>query len=216
MKKFYLILAVLFVFNLSEAAVINTRTKAAVQKETHQIAVYNDSCDVITLKTGEEIQAKVIEVDLDKVRYKKCGNNDGPVYTLKKSDVFMIKYANGTKDIFNKPTETNTEGPKKGILSFSRGFFKTKYFQDDKEIAKSRFMDLLKSNTFSKNYLTQSNVFNVIGYIIVIIGDFIIALALFYGGLLIGILIFLIGEIFLLIGNSLFNKAVEAYNRNLK
>ena len=35
------------------------------------------------------------------IKYKKFDNPDGPVYTLKKSEVFMIKYPNGNKDVFN-------------------------------------------------------------------------------------------------------------------
>ncbi|GHT34666.1 hypothetical protein FACS189434_11220 [Bacteroidia bacterium] len=61
--------------------------------------------DVITLKSGDEIQALVQEIGTDEVKYKKFDNKTGPTYTLKKSDIFMIKYANGSKDVFaNEPT----------------------------------------------------------------------------------------------------------------
>ncbi|MDR1121262.1 MAG: hypothetical protein LBM08_10125 [Dysgonamonadaceae bacterium] len=58
------------------------------------------SQDIITLKSGDEIKAKVQEVGLSDVKYKKYGNLDGPVYTLLKTEIFMIKYENGEKDIF--------------------------------------------------------------------------------------------------------------------
>lgn len=57
--------------------------------------------DVITLKTGEDINVKVLEVGSNDVKYKKSDNPDGPSYTLLKSEVFMIKYQNGSKDVFN-------------------------------------------------------------------------------------------------------------------
>jgi hypothetical protein len=57
--------------------------------------------DVITLKNGEEIQALVQEVGLTEVKYKKQGNTDGPAYVLRKAEIFMITYANGTKDVFD-------------------------------------------------------------------------------------------------------------------
>lgn len=52
--------------------------------------------DVITLKNGDEISAKVLEIGIDNVRYKKYSNLEGPTYTIKKSDIFrIITLANG-------------------------------------------------------------------------------------------------------------------------
>ena len=53
--------------------------------------------DIIVLKNGDEIKSKVTEVEADQVKYKKWDNQDGPSYTANKSDIFMIKYQNGTK-----------------------------------------------------------------------------------------------------------------------
>ena len=61
------------------------------------------SQDIIVLKTGDEIKSKVLEVSTDQVKYKKWENMDGPTYTSLKSEVFMIKYQNGSKDVFNTP-----------------------------------------------------------------------------------------------------------------
>jgi hypothetical protein len=64
--------------------------------------------DVITLKNGDEIKAKVQEVGLSDVKYKKYDNLTGPLYTLLKSEIFMIKYENGDKDVFvtqNQPMQ---------------------------------------------------------------------------------------------------------------
>ena len=59
------------------------------------------SQDVITLKTSQDIFSKVIEVSKTEVKYKKFENIDGPTYTISKFDVIMIRYQNGTKDVFN-------------------------------------------------------------------------------------------------------------------
>ena len=56
--------------------------------------------DIITLKSGEEVKAKVLEIGTSDVKYKKFENQTGPSYTIFKSDIFMIKYENGTKDVF--------------------------------------------------------------------------------------------------------------------
>lgn len=68
--------------------------------------------DNIILRTGEEIKAKVQEIGLADIKYKKTDNPTGPLYTILKSDVFMIKYENGTKDVFaayqpSAPTYSN-------------------------------------------------------------------------------------------------------------
>ncbi|MDR0231199.1 MAG: hypothetical protein LBI82_03675 [Dysgonamonadaceae bacterium] len=61
--------------------------------------------DIITLKDGKEIIALVYEIgDID-VMYKKIDNPNGPNYTLKISEIFMIEYANGSKDVFADTTK---------------------------------------------------------------------------------------------------------------
>lgn len=57
--------------------------------------------DLIVLKDGNEINSKVLEVNISDIKYKKTDNLDGPMYLVLKSEVFMIKYKNGTKDIIN-------------------------------------------------------------------------------------------------------------------
>ncbi|MEX2370189.1 MAG: hypothetical protein WD578_04205 [Bacteroidales bacterium] len=60
--------------------------------------------DLIILKSGDEIVSIVTEVDIQIVKYKKFENPNGPVYSIEKSQIFMIKYANGTKDVFHTDT----------------------------------------------------------------------------------------------------------------
>lgn len=62
---------------------------------------YIFSQDVIIKTNGDEIISKVIEVDTDKIKYKKIDNLEGPVYSISFSEVFIIKYANGAKDIIS-------------------------------------------------------------------------------------------------------------------
>jgi len=65
------------------------------------------SQDVITKKSGEDINAKVLEVTSTEIKYKKFDNQTGPTISILKSDVFMIKYENGTKDVFKDETPSN-------------------------------------------------------------------------------------------------------------
>jgi hypothetical protein len=66
------------------------------------------SQDVITKKAGEDIQAKISEITTTQIKYYRFDNLNGPIYSIDKSEVLMIRYENGTKDIFtesDKPTE---------------------------------------------------------------------------------------------------------------
>ena len=65
--------------------------------------------DIIVMRNGDEVEAKVTKVGRTEVEYHKWSNQDGPVYTVAKSDVFMVKYKNGEKDVFNKvPEQSNS------------------------------------------------------------------------------------------------------------
>lgn len=67
--------------------------------------------DIIVKNNGEEIQAKVLNINETQINYIKWSNQNGPTYTIAKSDVFMIKYENGEKDVFghtDAPTVSNS------------------------------------------------------------------------------------------------------------
>jgi len=57
--------------------------------------------DVIIMKDGDEIEAKVTEILTDNIKYKRASNPTGPTYTISKSKVFMIRYESGDKDVFD-------------------------------------------------------------------------------------------------------------------
>ena len=56
--------------------------------------------DIIILKNGDEIQAVVQEIGKNDIKYKKFENLNGPFYMMEKAEIFMIKYENGSKDVF--------------------------------------------------------------------------------------------------------------------
>lgn len=65
--------------------------------------------DEIILKTAEEIKAKVTEITPEEIKYKRFDNLNGPTYVIKRSDVFFIKYANGTKEIISPVSTGKSE-----------------------------------------------------------------------------------------------------------
>jgi len=64
--------------------------------------------DIILQRSGEEILAKVLTVGEKEISYKKADFLEGPTYTILKSNIFIITYSNGVKDIFS-----NEEGSEK-------------------------------------------------------------------------------------------------------
>ena len=65
------------------------------------------SQDVITKKSGEDIKAKVMEVTNSEVKYKKFDFQEGPMYTISKDDIVMIRYENGSKDLMANDNSNN-------------------------------------------------------------------------------------------------------------
>jgi hypothetical protein len=71
-----------------------------------------DPCDELIFKDGTELKGKVIEITPTEIKYKKCDMLDGPTYVGKKSDIFMVKYANGTREVFTTEKEAKNKNQK--------------------------------------------------------------------------------------------------------
>lgn len=74
------------------------------------------SQDVITKKSGDEIEAKILKVGSNEVEYKRFDNLDGPIFIMLKSDIATIRYQNGTEDDFQ-------EDEKQPVNTFSGDLF---------------------------------------------------------------------------------------------
>lgn len=102
---------------LSEPLLASTEQSIIPNKKNkiiEPVAEPIDSCgDIIKLKNGDEIVAKVLEVSQTTIKYKKCNNLDGPLMVESIDNIFMIKYVNGSKDVFNKPAKQIVNSPKK-------------------------------------------------------------------------------------------------------
>ena len=59
------------------------------------------SQDVILKKDNTTILSKVLEVTSTEIKYKKWSNQDGPTYSISRSEVVSINYQNGDVDRFN-------------------------------------------------------------------------------------------------------------------
>jgi len=65
--------------------------------------------DTLTMRNGENIPVKVIEVGTLEVKYKKLDNLNGPDFSILKSELSMIQYENGSKEVFKEDIKINQE-----------------------------------------------------------------------------------------------------------
>jgi len=88
---------------------LNLRKVVVIAICLASFTVFSFTCiaqDIVVTKDARRINAKVTEVNVDNIRYKNFDNQDGPVYTLLKSDIASIIYQNGQVETFV------TESPK--------------------------------------------------------------------------------------------------------
>lgn len=70
--------------------------------------------DAIIKNDKTEILCRVVEIEESVVKYKKWENQTGPTYSVAKSEIFMIRYENGTTETFDdevKPTPKTESKP---------------------------------------------------------------------------------------------------------
>ncbi|MGB0916703.1 MAG: hypothetical protein ACPGU4_03850 [Flavobacteriales bacterium] len=65
--------------------------------------------DKLTFLDGAEQEVKILEVSSSEVKYKRLNNLEGPTFSTLKSELFMITYANGDKDVIKQAPKAETE-----------------------------------------------------------------------------------------------------------
>jgi hypothetical protein len=111
--------------------------------------------DLIVLRNGDEIQVKVLEIKQTEVSYKNWTNIDGPTYTKSKADIFMIKYPNGSKDVFNiTSNNSSVYNMDVDVIKVASNYFK-RVFIDRSNGVVSPVFDFKKTNGVQKEYFRQ-------------------------------------------------------------
>ena len=66
--------------------------------------------DVIVRTDNSTVLSKVLEISSTEIKYKKWDNQDGPIYSIDRSEVISINYQNGEVETFsgNTSNQTNT------------------------------------------------------------------------------------------------------------
>jgi len=105
--------------------------------------------DVILKRDGSDIKAKVLEITGQQVKYKDYDFQSGPTRNINISDVFMITYENGRKEVFNQqssapaPKGENYNAPPQSDLQ--KEFYRIG--SDDDEM-----LNFFRRNNFNKYY----------------------------------------------------------------
>ena len=90
--------------------------------DTHEKA---NNYDIILLKNGQEIKAKVNEITLTEIKYKAFDNLAGPTRYAAKNDVLAVIYANGQREVFgatSKNTQNVSDKPDKVAFGVSPAY----------------------------------------------------------------------------------------------
>ncbi len=95
--------------NTTKSLTSNISKTLKQSAQVYNIFEVKDSCDNIILKNGKEIWAKEIEIGANEISYKKCDNFNGQIFTIKTSDVLVIKYANGSIDVLSSDAHPSND-----------------------------------------------------------------------------------------------------------
>ena len=84
-------------YYLDKKEIISTNDYRGTHSKTYfKSYIKKDTCgDKLILKSGDEFVVKIVEVSDKEIKYKRCDNYDGPLYTINKSKVYAIVYSNG-------------------------------------------------------------------------------------------------------------------------
>lgn len=113
--------------------------------------------DIIVLRNGDVINAKVVEVMPDVIKYKKASNPDGPTYTIEIEKVLSIKYENGEIDKFSDSASGDSKKTTDGEERKDAGTITKAKCASDNDEHKAQYSELpelilKESNKKSKDF----------------------------------------------------------------
>ncbi|AKQ45312.1 hypothetical protein TH63_06145 [Rufibacter radiotolerans] len=94
--------------------------------------------DIIYKTSGDEVSAKIMEISTTKITFKQPNLFSDSLFTLPHKDVFMVKYANGEKELMQPAVEEAAPEPvKRNPLQMAQlgRLDARKYYKSNKGIA---------------------------------------------------------------------------------
>ncbi len=77
--------------------------------------------DTIVKSNGDKICAKITEVSITEIKYKKFDFQDGPTFIESKSNIQLIKYSNGSEEKIDPQQTANTVKPVESTTDYYVG-----------------------------------------------------------------------------------------------
>jgi hypothetical protein len=113
------------------------------------------SQDIIITKDSQKINAKIIEINIDNIKYKKFNNLEGPIYTLLKSDIVTIIYQNGMIDVFEGKEKKSVAEKDAGV---EEEIFTVLETGDSQDKMKSEFYAIGTNDEKMLSYLKENDI----------------------------------------------------------
>lgn len=136
--------------------------------------------DILVFRNGDEVKAKVEEIGPTEVSYKKFDNLNGVLYKVLKAELFMVKFENGSREVFAKtyePTKqtTYTPAPVDQKITFNRWRFRSqgeslRFNEVDELMRKSKSKEANNTYKVARSLYSGSKPTMIIGMIAGIVG----------------------------------------------
>jgi hypothetical protein len=120
--------------------------------------------DTIILKNDTRINAKIIEIETDNIKYKKANYVDGPTINLSKSEINSIIYFNGDVEEFNNFSNNKTIENPIPVYNINQVIINKDYKLILNKVGKLTYeLSIIVNKAILENNTIQSNVlFNFI------------------------------------------------------
>lgn len=133
------------------------------------IAASTQAQDIIIKKNGDELRCKVLEISTTQITFQSKSNRDSLAFDtlqLNKDEVFMIRYQNGSKDVFTVQEEEKAFVPfekQEPVLSEKIEVQGRRFYYHNRKIGISKVMHILhgEHNREINNKLSKSVVCSV-------------------------------------------------------
>lgn len=76
--------------------------------------------DIIVMRSGKMLRAKVLEIGIHLVKYKRAGYLNGPTYSLPRADVYAINYPDSRSDYLTIPDSTDLFGKPAPVIDLKK------------------------------------------------------------------------------------------------
>ena len=119
------------------------------------LAVTAQAQDTIVFRNGDIKSVKVTEVSKYQVKYVLWDYQDGPVYVQETSDILMVKYKNGNRELFSQSRasgESQYQKPEQAVLKR----YGIKLLLDDRELTYEEIRDMLGPERYETVTSAQS------------------------------------------------------------